>query len=158
MTTDNPPPPPGPGYELNLAVARKKGDKFPLDHSRYLAILKSYENVKCNDGRGIYMRCDGCDLHGYGNEVDWTGECPTPVCEPYSTDITVAWGLFQYIMDNFIYSKRQKFFKLLQEQARLYDDSLPAWPDVLSVLRNRLPHALCLAFLAIPDEVLTNGN
>jgi hypothetical protein len=71
----------------------------------------------------------------------------------FSMFLDDAWIVFNFVMDNYLFSKRRKFLHLLQEQARLENGELPAWPDVLVVLRKRLPHAICLAFLELQVDV-----
>lgn len=64
----------------------------------------------------------------------------------YSSDLTAAW-LVHLAMCNRRFSTRRTYFKALQAQATLAAGIEVAWPDVLLVLRHRMPEAICLAAL-----------
>lgn len=68
---------------------------------------------------------------------------------PYSISISSAWKVFRFVMESYVYSKRQQFFRLLQEQNRTSAGSLISWPDLLGHLRDEFPLAICRAFLAL---------
>ena len=84
------------GRELDAAVAEQvMGQSLNWHHEQLFSVLNGDDGYLpearfCNDGRGIYMRCGGCDLSGYGNEVDWEQFCPTPECPAYSTDANAS--------------------------------------------------------------------
>ena len=65
---------------------------------------------------------------------------------PYSTSIADAWLVFQFMCSQ-LFSVRRKFFRALQAQTVTSDGDLVTWPDVLVVLRDRLPEAICKAAL-----------
>jgi hypothetical protein len=71
----------------------------------------------------------------------------------YSSKIDDAWSVFQFVMTNAYYSRRKRFFQLLQEQNTTSDGSLIAWPDLLSHLRDTFPLAICRAFMAMEGKI-----
>lgn len=101
---------------------------------------------------------DRCRVCGWPFRAD--GGCMSDNCsmrpaparradEPahYSRDIAAAWPLFQHC-SSWVFSRRKRFFAALQSQASLPDGTIVAWPDVLVVLRDRFPLAVCRAALA----------
>jgi len=67
-------------------------------------------------------------------------------------DALSAFSLLHHVMDQWTYSKRKRFFQKLQELTRTSSSSLPAWPDVFVVLRDRLPQAISQAARAVIEE------
>jgi hypothetical protein len=74
----------------------------------------------------------------------------------YSAHIQDAWDVFRHIHHDpnhhWLFSRRQAFYRALQEQTR---QEVPgtgeivtvAWPDVLAVLADKMPEAICRAAL-----------
>lgn len=84
------------GHALNAQITELMGQKLYWYHEDIQAIVNEPDNRISNNGRGVYCRCQGCGINGFGNEVDWAQPCPTPVCPPYSSDIAVAWRLIDW--------------------------------------------------------------
>ena len=96
------------------------------------------------------------DTHGRLWGVDTDRE-PYPgqgwfyvISESPSTNIKAAWKVFLLMCDR-PFSKRRRFFDALQREAALSGGGVAAWPDVLVVLRNRMPEAICRAALAATE-------
>jgi hypothetical protein len=136
------------GYELNLLVAKKLGVPLELTHQRWLDILDKPGNTVCNYGRGIYMRCDGCGLNGYGNEVDWETPCPTPICKDYSTDIGAAWEVVEKVLSEDQWMRFDIFRALPNYPYRVqFGEHNCGWFGE----SKSIAHAIVLAFLALTD-------
>jgi hypothetical protein len=118
-----------PGRELDEAVAVKRGW-----HKQF------------NPAGNIWYWADS-------NDEPANGVFEFNRTEPYSTDIAAAWKIFQFVMANAYYSRRQKFYRLLQEQNKTSDGSLIAWPDLLGRLSDNFPLAICRAFLALEGVI-----
>jgi Phage ABA sandwich domain len=87
------------GRELDALIAEKvMGLTLDWHHAKILAIVDLPESVVSNNGRGVFCRCSGCDLNGYGNEVMWEVRCPTPLCPRYSTGLTAAWKVVEHLI------------------------------------------------------------
>jgi hypothetical protein len=78
------------------------------------------------------------------------GRIPVP---NYSTDMRAAWEVHLAICER-LFSVRRRYFAALQDLTRPEPPSDfvrpldgAAWPDVLVVLRHRMPEAICLAAL-----------
>jgi hypothetical protein len=69
----------------------------------------------------------------------------------YFTDIAAAWEVHLEAC-SWLFSKRRQYLRALQEQARTENGELVAWPDVLVVLRDRMPEAICLAALEVSKD------
>lgn len=87
-----------------------------------------------------------------GEQGCWASNCgmrPLPerrADEPakYSTNISHAWNVHQLICGR-LFSVRRRYYAALQEIASEGCSFIVAWPDVLTILRDRLPLAICLA-------------
>lgn len=79
-----------------------------------------------------------CPEHGRKCRRPW--EVPR-----YSSSMEKAWRVHREMCGR-LFSSRRKYFDLLQGQARR-DGVVPAWPDVLVVLRDVMPGAICRAAL-----------
>lgn len=70
----------------------------------------------------------------------------------YSLDIGEAWKVHQEAC-GWLYSKRNRYLFDLQLQASVLAgltlDQVVQWPDVLVVLKNHMPEAICRAALAV---------
>jgi hypothetical protein len=134
---------------LRIAVAEQVlNSTLDWDHTYQKSVIgddPKADTQTCNNGRGIWMSCSGCELNGPANEVDWAQRCKAPHTDNYPVDFKAAWQVFTYICNNWLYSKRKKFFDALQDQARLPSGDLAAWPDVLVVLVDKMPEAICKA-------------
>jgi hypothetical protein len=68
----------------------------------------------------------------------------------YSTDIAAAWEVHIAMCDR-PFSVRRRYYEAMQQHATFHTDlghrHTAAWPDVLTVLRNRFPEVICLAAL-----------
>ncbi|OWK34353.1 hypothetical protein [Fimbriiglobus ruber] len=63
----------------------------------------------------------------------------------YSTEIALAWKVHQ-VACGWILSRRHAYLQAIQGQATFSDGQMiAAWPDVLVVLRDRFPEAICRA-------------
>ncbi len=81
---------------------------------------------------------------------------------PYSTDIAVAWMVHQKIC-SLSFSKRQSYYRHLKVIAseQLRDETgeerlFVQWPDVLTVLKDKMPVAICLAALRASKVEVSN--
>jgi hypothetical protein len=93
------------GRALDVLVAEKvMGLSLDWHHESMREALDSpardrgLTRREANEGRGVYMRCGGCDIHGYANEVDWSARCPTPSAQRYSTDDAEAMGVVRHLV------------------------------------------------------------
>jgi hypothetical protein len=66
----------------------------------------------------------------------------------YSTDISYAWDVFKEV-STWLFSKRRRFFQEIQSFTRTNSEAIIAWPDVLIVLKDRMPEAICKAALIV---------
>lgn len=70
------------------------------------------------------------------------------VVPDYSTDIAAAWTILKHIRENWIFSKRERFFAALKQEARLTDGTSITWPAALIAWPDSFPEKLCRAALA----------
>ena len=106
----------------------------------------NYGGAQGNDGYGLW-----CWENRMGQE--WQNDIEAHVkawrkpTRPYSSNLEAAWEVFNKMMDG-LASQRMRFFEALQKQATYEVNGRMvtiAWPDVLMVLRNRMPEAICRA-------------
>lgn len=71
------------GRETDILVATAIGEPLDWSHDKLRKLIAEHPDV--NNGQGIYVRCEGCDTHGYGNQIVWPDPCPTPQCDTIST-------------------------------------------------------------------------
>ena len=67
--------------------------------------------------------------------------------------MAIGWAVLYHMMDQWRFSRRKKFFDGLWQMARTQSGDLVAWPDVLVVLRNRFPEAICQAARKVLEEL-----
>ena len=69
----------------------------------------------------------------------------------YSEGLEAGWDVFLNMMSR-SYSARQRFFHELRKLTARPDGSFVEWPDVLDVLKDRFPEAVCRAALKAMDD------
>jgi hypothetical protein len=91
-------------------------------------------------------------IDGYveANTVDGHGLTVPNRVPHYSTDIAAAWEVHIAMCDR-PFTVRRRYYEAMQQHATFHTDlghrHTAAWPDVLTVLRNRFPEVICLAAL-----------
>lgn len=82
---------------------------------------------------------------------------------PYCTDIAAAWEI-HHIMCKALFSTRREYLKKIQHYSWMKTGLTVAWPDVLVVLKDDLPDAICLSALLargmvhVKDEAGETGD
>jgi hypothetical protein len=65
-----------------------------------------------------------------------------------SEDMNLAWMIFQKAM-TWKFSRRKRFFDELQLLTTTKSGAIVAWPDVLCVLKNKMPKSICKAAIIV---------
>lgn len=121
----------------------------------------------------VHQKVMQYDLHFSADYQDWfwvasrdsTGVRLGTRLPKYSIDMAQAWAVHRLVC-GWSFSRRQQYFASLQDQASAitnktnrqamaperYADMLVMWPDVLCILVDRMPEAICRAALVANGE------
>jgi hypothetical protein len=116
--------------EQDAEVAEKvMGVQLEWHHEHLQAL--AVEHKDSNNGRGIFLRCRGCDLAGYGNSVDWSQRCPTPDCEPYTGSVVADYEVLRRVRDTWGRQQLDQFWYQLSRLWGLHYDEYAKHHDSL---------------------------
>jgi hypothetical protein len=78
----------------NAEIARLLDYPVEWTHARLDRETDNYEDTHANEGKGVVIRCSGCGLHGFRNELHLGGSCPSPAMPDFSEHPSIWVALF----------------------------------------------------------------